>query len=52
MVLFNGRLPKIGFFISQLCLDTQVRGNIGKNVSFTSSSIVRKKMVEMLYGAP
>ena len=22
MVLFNGRLPKVGFFIAQLCLDT------------------------------
>ena len=52
MVLFNGRLPKIGLLLAQLCLDTQVRGDIGKNVSFVSSSIARKKMVEMLYGAP
>ena len=51
MVLFNGRLPKLGFFLAQLSLDTQVRGNIGNNVSFVSSSIARKTMVEMLYGA-
>ena len=52
MVLLNGRFPKLGFFLAQLCLDTQVRGNIGNNVSFASSSIARKAMVEMLYGAP
>ena len=52
MALFNGRLPKLGFFLAQLCLDTQVRGNIGKNVSFSSSLIARKIMVEMLFGAP
>ena len=52
MVSFNGRLPKLGLFFAQFCLDTQVRGNIGKNVSFASSSIARKTMVEMLYGAP
>ena len=52
MVVFNGRLPKLGFFLGQLCLDTQVRGDIGKNVSFANSSIARKTMVEMLYGAP
>ena len=52
MVLFNGILPKLGFFLAQLCLDTQVRGQIGKNVAFASSSIARKTMVEMLYRAP
>ena len=52
MVLLNGRLPKLGLFLAQLCLDTQVRGNIGKNIAFVSSSIARKTMVEMLYGAP
>ena len=52
MVLFSGRLLKLGFFLGQLCLDTQVRGNIGKNVTFASSSIARKTMVEMVYGAP
>ena len=52
MVVFNGRLPKLGFFLAQLCLDTQVRGKIAKNVAFASSSIVRKTMREMLYGAP
>ena len=52
MVLFNGRLPNLGFFLAQLCLDTQVRGNIGKYVTFASSSIARKTMVDMLYGAP
>ena len=52
MTIFNGRLPKLGFFLVQLCLDTQVRGNIGNKFSFDSSSIVRKTMVEMLYGAP
>ena len=44
--------PGLGFFLAQLCLDTQDRGDIGKNVAFASSSIPRKKMVEMLYGAP
>ena len=52
MVLLNGRFPKIGFFLAQLCLDTQVRGDIGKNVAFSISSIARKTMVDMLYGAP
>ena len=52
MILFNGRLPKLGFFLAQLCIDTQVRGKIGKNVAFASSSIAIKTMVEMLYGAP
>ena len=47
-----GNYPGLGFFLVQLCLDTQDRGNIGKNVSFASSSIPRKTMVEMLYGAP
>ena len=51
MVLSNGRFTKIGIFIAQLCLDTQVSGNIGGNVSFDISSIARKTMVEMLYGA-
>ena len=52
MLLFNGTLPKIGFFLAQLCLDTQVRGKIGKNVAVASSSIAIKTMVEMVYGAP
>ena len=52
MVLFNGRLPNLGFFLAQLFLDTQVRGKIGKNVTFAISSIARNTMVEMLYGAP
>ena len=52
MVLFNRRLPNLGFFLAQLFLDTQVRGNIGKNVSFVISLVARKTMVEMLYGAP
>ena len=52
MLLFSGILPKLGFFLAQLCLDTQVRGKIGKIVSFSSSSIARKTMVEMLYHAP
>ena len=47
-----GNYPGLGFFLAQLCLDTQDRGKIGKNVSFASSSIPRKTMVEMLYGAP
>ena len=52
MVLVNGKFSKLGFFLTQVCLDTQVRGNIGKNFSFSSSSIARKKMVDILYGAP
>ena len=40
MVLFNGRLPKLGFFLSQLCLNTQIKGKIGRKVSFSSSSMV------------
>ena len=52
MVLLNGKFPKLGFFLAQLCLDIQVRGNIGKNVALAISSIARKTMVEMLYGAP
>ena len=52
MVFINGRFPKPGFFLAQLCLNTLVRMNIGKNVSFASSSIASKTMVEMLYGAP
>ena len=51
MVTLNGKFLKLGFFLPQLCLDTQVRGDIGKKVSFASSSIARKKMVEMHYGA-
>ena len=51
MVLFNGTLPKLGFLLAQLYLDTQVRG-IGKNVAFAISSIARKIIVDMLYGAP
>ena len=51
MVLLNGIFPKLGFFISQLCLDTQVRGDIGRNVAFASSSIARKTM-EILYVGP
>ena len=47
-----GNYPGFGFFLAQLCLDTQDRGKIGKNVSFASSSIPRKTMVEMLYDAP
>ena len=52
MVLLNGKLSKLGFFLAQWCLDSQVRGNIGKNIAFASSSIARKTMVEILYGAP
>ena len=51
MVLFNGRLRKLGFFLAQLCLDIELRGKIGKNISFSRSSIARKTMVEMLSGA-
>ena len=43
MVLFNGILPKLGFFLAQLCQDTQIKGNIGRKVSFASSSNVIKK---------
>ena len=52
MVLHNRRFPKLGLFLARFYLDTQVRGNIGKNVSFSSSLITRKSMVEMLYGSP
>ena len=52
MVILNGIFPKIAFFLSQWCQDTQVRGKIGRNVAFSSSSIARKTMAEMLYGAP
>ena len=51
-MLLNRRLPRICLFLAQLFLDTQVRGNIRKNISFASSSITRKTIVEMLYGAP
>ena len=40
MVLLNGRLPKIGFFLSQLCLNTQINGKIGRKVAFSRSSMV------------
>ena len=40
MVLFNGRLPKLGFFLAQLCIDTQIKG---RKVSFSSSSNAIKK---------
>ena len=43
MVLFNGRLPKVGFFLSQLRLDTQIKGNIEKKVVFARSSNAIKK---------
>ena len=43
MVIFNGRLPKFGFFLAQLCLDTQIKGKIGRKVSFNSSSNAIKK---------
>ena len=52
MVLLNELFHNLGFFLSQLCLDTQVRGDIEMNVSFSISSIARKTMVEMLYGSP
>ena len=51
IMLFNGRLPKLGFFLAQLCLDTQIKGKIGRNVAFSSSSNARKKKVEMVNGA-
>ena len=40
MLLLNGRLPKLGFFLAQLCLNTQIKGKIGRKVSFSSSSMV------------
>ena len=40
MVLFNGRLPKLGLFLSQLCLNTQIKGKIGRKVVFPSSSMI------------
>ena len=40
MVLLNGRLPKLGLFIAQLFLNTQIKGNIGRKVSLDSSSMV------------
>ena len=43
MVLLNGRLPKLGFFLSQWCLETQIKGKIGRKVSFSSSSNAIKK---------
>ena len=50
MVLFNERLPKLGFFLAQLCLDTQIKGKIGRKVSFAISSNAIKKKVEMVNG--
>ena len=49
MVLLNGRFPKLGFFLSQLCCILHHYHQV--NVPFASSSIARKTMVEMLDGA-
>ena len=55
MVLLDGKFPKLGFFLEQLCLHTlELGGRLGRIQynAFDSSSIARKTMVEMLYGAP
>ena len=50
MVLLNGRFPKLGFFLTELCVDSLPQWPMKYFLWF--SSIARKKMVEMLYGAP
>ena len=49
MVLLNGRFSKVGFFLTQLCLDTPPWWSM--KYWLWCSSIARKTMVEMLYGA-
>ena len=49
MVLLNGRFSKFGFFLTQLCLDTPPWWSM--KYWLWCSSIARKTMVEMLYGA-
>ena len=53
MVLLNGKFPKLGLFLCFLLNCVYIlHHNDQVNVSFASSSIARKTMVEMLYGAP
>ena len=43
MVILNGGFHKLGFFLDQLCLDTQVRGNIGGIFPFLAPQFQEKQ---------
>ena len=50
MVLLNGRFSKAGFFLTQLCQNTPPQWPM--KYCLWCSSIARKTMMEILYGAP